>query len=109
MLLGHNLHARRLSRRLSAFELCDLAVVCLFDFVVGRGLPASTGAPQVGQKAPDFTLTDAPESQSRLRNFFEPVTVARRKECCSSFIVALVTVVQLRVAGYRKKFGPVSK
>lgn len=28
-------------------------------FVAARWLPASTGAPQVGQKAPDFTLTDA--------------------------------------------------
>jgi predicted PurR-regulated permease PerM len=28
-------------------------------FVGGRWLPASTGVPQVGQKAPDFTLTDA--------------------------------------------------
>ena len=27
-------------------------------FVAARWLPASTGAPQVGQKAPDFTLTD---------------------------------------------------
>ena len=28
-------------------------------FVAGRWLPASAGAPQVGQKAPDFTLTDS--------------------------------------------------
>lgn len=28
-------------------------------FVGGRQLPASTGAPQVGQRAPNFTLTDA--------------------------------------------------
>jgi hypothetical protein len=28
-------------------------------FVFGRWLPASAGAPQVGQKAPDFTLTDS--------------------------------------------------
>ena len=28
-------------------------------FVAGRWLPASTAAPQVGQKAPDFTLTDS--------------------------------------------------
>ena len=28
-------------------------------FVGGRWLPASKGAPQVGQKAPDFTLTDS--------------------------------------------------
>ena len=28
-------------------------------FVAGRWIPASKGAPQVGQKAPDFTLTDS--------------------------------------------------
>jgi len=27
-------------------------------FIIARRLPASHGAPQVGQKAPDFTLTD---------------------------------------------------
>jgi len=27
-------------------------------FVGGRSLPASKGAPQVGQKVPEFTLTD---------------------------------------------------
>jgi len=28
-------------------------------FVMGSWLPRSPGAPQVGQKAPDFTLTDS--------------------------------------------------
>ena len=28
-------------------------------FIAARWLPASTGAPHVGQKAPDFTLTDS--------------------------------------------------
>ena len=38
-----------------------VVVIALFlfaYFVVGRWLPASSGAPQVGQKAPEFTLTD---------------------------------------------------
>ncbi len=38
-----------------------VVVIALFlvgFFVGGRALPASKGAPQVGQKAPDFTLTD---------------------------------------------------
>jgi predicted PurR-regulated permease PerM len=37
-------------------------VIALFlvgFFVGGRALPASKGAPQVGQKAPEFTLTDS--------------------------------------------------
>src|SRR6185503_6760121 len=38
-----------------------VVVIALFlvgFFVGGRALPASKGAPQVGQKAPDFRLTD---------------------------------------------------
>ena len=38
-----------------------VVVIALFlvgFFVGGRALPASKGAPQVGQKAPEFTLTD---------------------------------------------------
>jgi hypothetical protein len=49
--------------KLAASILTTLGVVILgfflFSmFVVARRLPASHGAPQVGQKAPDFTLTD---------------------------------------------------
>jgi peroxiredoxin len=35
-----------------------LAFFIFSIFVAARWLPASHGAPQVGQKAPDFTLTD---------------------------------------------------
>lgn len=54
---------RRRSKILAAI-ITTLGVVViaffLFAFFVGgRQLPASTGAPQVGQRAPDFTLTDA--------------------------------------------------
>ena len=38
-----------------------MAVMGFFVFLVffaSRGLPVSHGAPQVGQKAPDFTLPD---------------------------------------------------
>src|SRR6185312_12301007 len=35
-----------------------IAFFVLAFFVGGRQLPASKGAPQVGQKAPDFTLND---------------------------------------------------
>lgn len=40
----------------------SVVVIALFlvgFFVGGRALPASKGAPQVGQKAPDFSLNDA--------------------------------------------------
>jgi len=35
-------------------------------FVAGRWLPESRGAPHVGQKAPDFTLTDSKNKQVSL-------------------------------------------
>jgi hypothetical protein len=54
---------RRSSKILGAI-VTTLGVVVigffLFAFFIGgRALPASKGAPQVGQKAPDFTLTDS--------------------------------------------------
>lgn len=41
-----------------ALGLLLLAGFLFLYFVEGRRLPASAAAPQVGQKAPDFTLTD---------------------------------------------------
>src|SRR5438876_11504423 len=43
----------------AAFGLLLLAGLLFTIFVMGSWLPRSVGAPQVGQKAPDFTLTDA--------------------------------------------------
>src|SRR2546430_17316115 len=53
---------RRLSKIVSSV-LATLSVLALgmfifVAFVASRWLPASTGAPQVGQKAPEFTLVD---------------------------------------------------
>jgi hypothetical protein len=42
---------------------CALSI---FGFFSARKLPASAGAPQVGQKAPDFTLTDTTGKQVSL-------------------------------------------
>ena len=41
------------------FGLSTLVGLLFVFFVAGTWLPASGGAPQVGQKAPDFTLTDS--------------------------------------------------
>lgn len=46
----------------SVLALLSLTVVALFVFTIfiaGRQLPASKGAPQVGQRAPEFTLNDS--------------------------------------------------
>ena len=43
----------------AALGVLLLAGLLFAVFVAGRWLPASAAAPQVGQKAPDFTLTDS--------------------------------------------------
>jgi hypothetical protein len=43
----------------AALGLLMLAGLLFAALVFGRWVPASAGAPQVGQKAPDFTLTDS--------------------------------------------------
>jgi cytochrome oxidase Cu insertion factor (SCO1/SenC/PrrC family) len=40
------------------FSLLIVAMFIFTSFVASRWLPASTGAPQVSQKAPEFTLKD---------------------------------------------------
>ena len=52
----------------AAFGVLLLAGLLFLVFVAFRWLPESAGAPQVGQKAPDFTLTDSND---------KPVTLAQ--------------------------------
>ena len=43
---------------LAALSVAALGLFVLTAFIAARWLPASHGAPQVGQKAPDFNLAD---------------------------------------------------
>jgi hypothetical protein len=52
----------------AAFGLAFLGGLLFVVFVAGSWLPASSGAPQLGQKAPDFTLIDSND---------KPVTLAQ--------------------------------
>lgn len=52
----------------AAFGVLLLGGLLFLVFVAFRWLPESTGAPQVGQKAPDFTLADVNH---------QPVTLAQ--------------------------------
>ena len=52
----------------AAFGVLLLAGFLFIIFVFGSWLPASAAAPQVGEKAPDFTLTDSND---------KPVTLAQ--------------------------------
>ena len=51
-----------------------LALFILTIFVAGRQLPASKGAPQVGQRAPDFTLPDTTGKQVSLAELLNSPT-----------------------------------
>ena len=51
------------------FSLLSVAVFAMFIFIIfigGRWLPASKGAPQVGQRVPEFTLPDMSGKQVSL-------------------------------------------
>jgi hypothetical protein len=49
-----------------------LAGMAFFTFFHARALPPSAGAPQVGQKAPDFTLADTTGQPVSLDHLFAP-------------------------------------
>jgi hypothetical protein len=55
----------------SIFSLLSVAVFALFVFIIfigGRWLPASKGAPQVGQRVPEFSLPDTSGKQVSLND-----------------------------------------
>lgn len=56
------------------FAVLSLAVVGLFAFMLigARQLPASAGAPKVGEKAPEFTLADANGQPVQLSKLLGP-------------------------------------
>jgi hypothetical protein len=55
-----------------------LAGVAIFTFFHARALPPSAGAPQVGQKAPDFTLADTTGQPVSLDHLFAPAADDRQ-------------------------------
>ena len=48
--------------------------LAILGFVHSRAVPASAGAPQVGQTAPDFTLADTGGKPVRLSQLLEPAS-----------------------------------
>jgi hypothetical protein len=55
---GRRLISKILGPVLATLSVLALGMFIFVAFVASRWLPASTHAPQVGQKAPDFTLVD---------------------------------------------------
>src|SRR5258705_1373384 len=56
--LPHSKRSKIAAAVLATLSVMVLGFFILTIFIMGRQLPPSRGAPQVGQKAPDFTLTD---------------------------------------------------
>ena len=54
----HRTRSRIVAVLVSGFSLLVCALFIFAIFVVGRSLPASKGAPQVGQRVPEFSLPD---------------------------------------------------
>ena len=58
----------------ATFAILMLGSLLFMIFVMGSWLPASTGAPQVGQKAPAFTLIDSNDKAVTLAQMLtEPI------------------------------------
>jgi len=55
---GRRLVSKIVAPTVATISLLVLALFIFTSFIVSRWLPASTNAPQVNQKAPEFTLKD---------------------------------------------------
>jgi len=62
----HPTRSKIISVLVSGFCLLIIGFFVFAYFVIGRQLPASKGAPQVGQRAPDFSLPDTTGRQVSL-------------------------------------------
>ena len=63
---GRSKLAKALALVLTTLSVALIGLFLWSFFILAKQLPPSRGAPQVGQKAPDFTLTDTSEKQVRL-------------------------------------------
>jgi hypothetical protein len=62
----HRTRSRIVSSLVGVLSVAVFAMFIFTIFFVGRWLPASKGAPQVGQRVPDFSLPDASGKQVSL-------------------------------------------
>lgn len=63
---AHRTRSKIISSLVSALSFAMIALFLFSYFVFARWLPPSTGAPQVGQKIPEFTLPDSTGRQVSL-------------------------------------------
>ena len=69
----HPVRSKIVTSIVAALSVVILGLFVFTIFVAGRWLPASKGAPQVGQVAPDFSLPDTNGNQVSLADLFAPV------------------------------------
>lgn len=62
----HPTRSKIVSTIVTAFSVFVFAMFVFTIFFVGRWLPASKGAPQIGQRVPDFSLPDTSGKQVSL-------------------------------------------
>jgi hypothetical protein len=62
----------KVSSSIFAFLAIAICALMTFGWIQSRALPPGSGAPQVGQKAPDFTLTDAQGNKVSLAQLLGP-------------------------------------
>jgi hypothetical protein len=62
----HPIRSKIISSVVSVLSLAVFAMFVFVIFVVGRSLPASKGAPQLGQQVPEFSLPDTAGKQVSL-------------------------------------------
>ena len=71
---SHPLRSKIVTSIVTLLSVVILGLFVFTIFIAGRWLPASKGAPQVGQIAPDFTLPDTMGNQVTLDNLlFTPI------------------------------------
>jgi AhpC/TSA family len=58
--------SKALASILATLSIAAIGLFLFSAFILSKWLPASSGAPQVGQKAPDFSLTDTTGRQVSL-------------------------------------------
>jgi hypothetical protein len=76
----------------SILALASLATVVVFFFMTqiwSRQLPASTGAPKVGEQAPDFTLPDVEGRPVRLSELLRSRTGAPDGDAAGSWVLLI--------------------
>lgn len=76
----HSVRSKIAGGVLATLSVVILGLFVFTAFIMSRWLPASHGAPQVGQRAPDFTLADTSGTPVSLSELLSGNTGVRNRE-----------------------------